>query len=84
MVIDDARMPCAMTETIDHTPSPPARLRDPCACVRGLALLLAPAGTPNTIIARLNGEAGEEFGAFFRAEIAKWTDVVREAGIRAE
>ncbi len=70
--------------------------------------LLAPAGTPATIIERLNAEVGkalkhpetrnrlqaegaepvggtpQEFGAFFKAEIAKWTRVVQRAGIRVE
>jgi tripartite-type tricarboxylate transporter receptor subunit TctC len=69
---------------------------------------LAPAGTPKSIITRLNTEALNtlqtpevrdslirqgmdpagstpgEVDAFLRAEIAKWTRVVKEAGIRAE
>ena len=69
--------------------------------------LLAPAGTPNAVIARLNAEVvaalshqemkdqftrsgstaasstPAEFDAYLRAEIAKWTRVVREAGIKA-
>ena len=70
--------------------------------------ILAPAGTPRPMIARLNGElvkvmqspdmkerlAGigtdpvtstpEEFGAYIRAEIAKWGDVIRKAGLKAD
>jgi tripartite-type tricarboxylate transporter receptor subunit TctC len=70
--------------------------------------LLAPAGTPRPIIARLNSElvqsmqapdlkerlAGmgtepltstpEEFGAYLNREIAKWADVVRKAGLKAD
>jgi len=30
------------------------------------------------------GSSPQEFGAFFAAEIVKWTEVVRKAGIRAE
>jgi tripartite-type tricarboxylate transporter receptor subunit TctC len=30
------------------------------------------------------GSSPQEFGAFFAAEIVKWTDVVRKAGIRAD
>ena len=70
--------------------------------------LLAPAGTPKDVIARLNTEALKalrarevhdllvrqgmdpagstpiEFDVYLRSEIAKWTRVVGEAGIRAE
>jgi tripartite-type tricarboxylate transporter receptor subunit TctC len=70
--------------------------------------LLAPAGTPRTIINRINadaavavksttmrnllaangaegvGNAPDAFAAFVRAQIAKWTKVVRAAGIKAE
>jgi tripartite-type tricarboxylate transporter receptor subunit TctC len=70
--------------------------------------LLAPAGTPKTIVTRLNAEAlnalqlkevqeslsrqgldptgttPAEADAYLRSEIAKWTRVVREAGIRAD
>jgi tripartite-type tricarboxylate transporter receptor subunit TctC len=70
--------------------------------------LLAPAGTPVTIVTRLNAEALKalqlkevqeslsrqgmdptgttpaEADAYLKSEIAKWTRVVREAGIRAE
>ena len=70
--------------------------------------LLAPAGTPKEIVARLNAEtvriAGlpelrertrsqgielaastpEEFGAFMRADIARWTKAIRELRITAD
>ncbi len=70
--------------------------------------LLAPTGTPATIIERLNAEIGkalkhpetrsrlqaegaepvgsspQEFGAFFKAEITKWTQILQKAGIRAD
>jgi tripartite-type tricarboxylate transporter receptor subunit TctC len=70
--------------------------------------LLAPAGTPKTVVARLNAEALKalqmrevqeslsrqgmdptgttpgEADAYLRSEIAKWTRVVREAGIRPD
>jgi tripartite-type tricarboxylate transporter receptor subunit TctC len=70
--------------------------------------VLAPAGTPRPIVARLNGElvkimhapevkerlAGlgtdpltstpDEFAAFIQKEIAKWADVIRKAGLKAE
>ena len=70
--------------------------------------VVAPAGTPPTIIALLNKEIGrslqpadvkerynalgmeaiggtpEEFGAFIRAESAKWAKVVKAAGVKAE
>jgi tripartite-type tricarboxylate transporter receptor subunit TctC len=70
--------------------------------------LLAPAGTPGTIVTRLNAEALKalqlrevheslsrqgmdptgttpaEADAYLKSEIAKWTRVVREAGIRAD
>ncbi len=43
------------------------------------------------VISRLQGEGADaaggspqEFGAFFTAEIAKWTQIVRKAGIRVE
>jgi tripartite-type tricarboxylate transporter receptor subunit TctC len=68
--------------------------------------ILAPAGTPKAIIAKLNGEVNriialadvrkyliaggaepaggtpEAFGAFLRADIAKWTRVVKDAKLR--
>jgi tripartite-type tricarboxylate transporter receptor subunit TctC len=70
--------------------------------------VLAPAGTPRTIVGRLNAEllkimhapetkerlAGmatdpltstpEEFAAYLKQEIAKWGDVVRRAGLKAD
>ena len=70
--------------------------------------LLAPAGTPGTIVTRLNAEALKalqmrevqealtrqgmdptgttpaEADAYLKSEIAKWTRVVRESGIRAD
>jgi tripartite-type tricarboxylate transporter receptor subunit TctC len=70
--------------------------------------LLAPAGTPRTIVSRLNaevlkalqmrevqesltrqgmdptGSTPAEADAYLKSEIAKWTRVVREAGIRAD
>ena len=70
--------------------------------------LLAPAGTPRPIIARLNAEIArimhapdlqerlaamaaeprtstpEEFAAYIRQEAARWGDVVRKAGLRAD
>jgi tripartite-type tricarboxylate transporter receptor subunit TctC len=70
--------------------------------------LLAPAGTPRSIVMTLNAEAlaalqlkevqeslsrqgldptgttPAEADAYLRSEIAKWTRVVREAGIRAD
>jgi tripartite-type tricarboxylate transporter receptor subunit TctC len=70
--------------------------------------LLAPAGTPRPIIAKLNAETvramnqpdvkdkmaaqglfvasgtAEEFGAYLKAEIAKWATVVKESGAKAE
>ena len=70
--------------------------------------ILAPAGTPRPIVARLNSElikvmqspemkerlAGigtdpvtntpEEFAAYIKAEIAKWGDVIRKAGLKAD
>jgi tripartite-type tricarboxylate transporter receptor subunit TctC len=70
--------------------------------------VLAPAGTSNTIITKLNGamvsmlrdadvretlaregidRAGSspgEFGAYIRAEIAKWTKIVRETGVKLD
>jgi tripartite-type tricarboxylate transporter receptor subunit TctC len=70
--------------------------------------VLAPAGTPRTIVVRLNAEllkimhapetkerlAGmatdpltstpEEFAAYLKQEIAKWGDVVRRAGLKAD
>jgi tripartite-type tricarboxylate transporter receptor subunit TctC len=69
--------------------------------------ILAPAGTPQAVITRLNGEAlaalrardvhellvrqgmdptqstPGEFDVYLRSEIAKWTRVVNEAGIKA-
>ncbi len=32
----------------------------------------------------IRGGSPEEFGAYIRSEIAKWTRVVKEAGIRVE
>src|SRR5437868_9463267 len=70
--------------------------------------ILAPAGTPRPIVARLNGElmkimhapdikerlaamgtdpmtsTPEECGEYIQKEIAKWGDVVRKAGLRAD
>jgi tripartite-type tricarboxylate transporter receptor subunit TctC len=70
--------------------------------------MLAPAGTPKSVIATLNGEALKslktrevhealmrqgmdpvnstpgEFSAYLKSEIAKWTLVVREAGIHPD
>jgi tripartite-type tricarboxylate transporter receptor subunit TctC len=70
--------------------------------------ILAPAGTPRPVVARLNGELGrimhssemkerldalatdpvtgtpEEFAELIRREIAKWGEVVREAGLKAD
>ena len=70
--------------------------------------VLAPAGTPRPVVARLNGElvkimyspemkdrlnamgtdpvtsTPEEFAAYIRQEIAKWGDVVRKAGLKAD
>src|SRR6267143_1946634 len=70
--------------------------------------VLAPAGTPRPVVARLNGElvkilssqdmndklnaigtdpvssTPEEFAAYLRQEIAKWRDVVRKAGLKAD
>ena len=70
--------------------------------------ILAPAGTPRPIVARLNSElikvmqspemkerlAGigtdpvtntpEEFAAYIKAEITKWGDVIRKAGLKAD
>ena len=70
--------------------------------------VLAPAGTPRPIVARLNQElvkimhsaelnaplaasgtdpvtsTPEEFAAYIRQEIAKWGDVVRKAGLKAD
>jgi tripartite-type tricarboxylate transporter receptor subunit TctC len=70
--------------------------------------ILAPAGTPRPVVARLNGELGkimhspelkdrlealatdpltstpEEFADLIRREIAKWSEVVREAGLKAD
>jgi len=70
--------------------------------------LVAPAGTPSPIVARLNREivrvmhlpdisarivdqgseivasSPEEFGAFIKSELAKWTKIVRETGMRVE
>lgn len=70
--------------------------------------LVAPAGTGQPIIERLNAEVGkalkhpdmrnrlqaegaeaapsspQAFGAFFKAEIAKWTQVAKKAGIKPE
>jgi len=70
--------------------------------------ILAPAGTPKPVVARLNGELGrimhspelkdrlealatdpvtstpEEFADLIKREIAKWGEVVREAGLKAD
>ena len=70
--------------------------------------ILAPAGTPREIVAKLHGEiagralspemreqliaqgfdiAGygpEEYAAFIKAEIAKWANVIKTAGVKAE
>ncbi len=70
--------------------------------------LVAPAGTPVPIVARLNREivrvmhlpdinariaeqgaeivadSPEQFGAFIKSELAKWTRIVRETGMRLE
>ena len=70
--------------------------------------LLAPAGTPPTIVERLSGEIGKamatqamreramqegatpigntpgEFDRFVRSEIAKWTRIIQEAGIKLD
>ena len=70
--------------------------------------LVAPAGTPVPIVARLNREivrimhlpdinarmidqgseivadSPEHFGAFIKSELAKWTKIVRETGMRLE
>ncbi|HZO02023.1 MAG TPA: tripartite tricarboxylate transporter substrate binding protein [Burkholderiales bacterium] len=70
--------------------------------------VLAPAGTPRSVITRLNGElmkimhspelteklaatgtepltsTPEEFAAYIQREIAKWGDVVRKAGVKAD
>ncbi len=76
--------------------------------VTGWYMMLAPAGVPREIIARLNseivkavhspavkerfaalgtepvGNSPEACGEFLRAEIAKWTKVVRAAGAKAD
>ncbi len=76
--------------------------------VTGWYLMMAPAGVPRDIMARLNGEivkavhspavrerfaalgtepvgnSAEACGEFLRAEIAKWTKVVRAAGAKAD
>jgi len=70
--------------------------------------LLVPAGTPQEIIARLNGatvnamthhlvkerfaptdleprtSTPEQFGAYIRGEVAKWSKVIRESGFKVE
>ena len=70
--------------------------------------ILAPAGTPRSIISRLNGEllkimhapelkerltatgtepltsTPDEFAAYIQKEIAKWGDVIRKAGVKAD
>ena len=70
--------------------------------------VLAPAGTPRPIVARLNSElvkvmhspelkeklaatgtdpltsTPEEFAAYIQREIAKWGDVIRKAGVKAD
>jgi len=68
--------------------------------------MLAPAGTPKAIVAKLNkevvaalrnpqtarmianrgaeaeGSSAEEFGRYLRSEIAKWSKVIKEAGVK--
>ena len=70
--------------------------------------VLAPAGTPNTIVAKLHDEIGaamsspdivrqmadagiavrlstsKEFAALMRADTAKWSEVVKRAGVRLD
>ena len=70
--------------------------------------VLAPAGTPRDIVARLNaeiirllnlpdvkarlleqgaepvGNTPEQFGAFIKSEISKYTRIVKDAGIKPE
>ena len=70
--------------------------------------VVAPAGTPREVVARLNAEIGrilaapemrdklgqqgaevrtdtpEEFGAFIRAEMARWAKVVKDANVKVE
>jgi tripartite-type tricarboxylate transporter receptor subunit TctC len=70
--------------------------------------VLAPAGTPRSVVARLNGElvkilyspdmkdklnamgtdpvtsTPEEFATYLRQETAKWAEVVRKAGLKAD
>jgi tripartite-type tricarboxylate transporter receptor subunit TctC len=70
--------------------------------------VLAPAGTPRPVVARLNSElvkimhspelkerlaatgtepltsTPEEFSAYIKREIAKWGEVVRKAGVKAD
>ncbi len=74
----------------------------------GWAGIVAPAGTPNAILDKLNreivriistqetkarfaamainpvGDTREQFGAFIKAEIAKWRGVIKEAGVKVE
>ena len=50
----------------------------------------APAKTPKEVVARLNGamvkalRSPEEFGAFMKAEVERWTQVVNQGGIKPE
>jgi len=70
--------------------------------------LFAPAGTPQTILARINeefvkairspdlktkleqqdmdptGMSVQQFSSAYRAELARWTKVARDAGLKAE
>jgi tripartite-type tricarboxylate transporter receptor subunit TctC len=70
--------------------------------------LLAPAGTPNTVVKKINADVmkvltmpeirrqllergidmrantPEEFGAYIKAEVPKWTDVVKTSGARID
>jgi tripartite-type tricarboxylate transporter receptor subunit TctC len=70
--------------------------------------MVAPGGTPRTIITRLNqeivriinspdvrsrlldlgadivGDSPDQFGAFIKAELTKWSKLLKETGIRLE
>jgi tripartite-type tricarboxylate transporter receptor subunit TctC len=49
--------------------------------------IFAPAATPRDIVARLAdtfGKAPEEFGKLFREEVARWAEVVKVSGARAD